>query len=728
MTRTNNRALANWPNNAVSVLDFGAAGDGVTDDSAAIQKAVDYIGTQEGGGTIHFPNGSYVVRTAIYTEAFNSNQLKRYGITLSGESTLQTKFLLQNHVGFFEWNQSTTWRSTTSQSASNINFEARDFTVVLEAHKLQDQLPGNQGINYSNGQIFRIIAGGDTGSNTHWANAVFDKVDIQTYETFLTDPPQPYISNFEVTDKTAKTGSYANIGVFLRGVNRPVFMNCNWSLSPYGQDVGKVQYCRPDIRAEDTFKGESRDCSINTSTNIISCANHGFNIGDPIIFQDNGDSVTYELVYPPSYPNVKSIQTLTDNKLAYFVSPINYTKDQFSISNSYACLTETQADAIPDRFYPDGDPNYCPAIDLVRLNFESVGTVNCKVFPALSCIFSYDTYGIASETSAFWGLRFGFRQESTRQAGSEGGLFRDSTLNNDTGAFVYSPGIEPGFTINNCHFNCWTNAVRLINRKVFELSNNIWYNVMFKDEFPEPYQDVLLENCNEGQIRDVTFWWGDRTNRVNVYADENSYDITVRDCKTVAVDGILFKAEDGATGCRGINNKVDPGTVYPVGRIYEGDIATIHHTNAGALARYASGDDAQTINGDGNEVQIIFNDLLYDNFGGGLDGTGALLLPHWQGIKYVRFTASVVTSNNAENIQIYIKSLEGANLYGLTSTITNGDEFGNLVCSTTSSIIPVDTSTLNGTKFGVFVKHAGGSTMSVLRNESTFFSYEVING
>lgn len=49
----------------VSVMDFGATGDGSTDDAAAIQAAVDSLGT--GGGTIFFPKpaSSYIIGTGI---------------------------------------------------------------------------------------------------------------------------------------------------------------------------------------------------------------------------------------------------------------------------------------------------------------------------------------------------------------------------------------------------------------------------------------------------------------------------------------------------------------------------------------------------------------------------------------------------------------------------------------------------------------------------------------
>ena len=65
MTRTNNRALANTPNNSVSVLDFGAVGDGVTDDTAAIQAAINQTGNK---ASVYFPSGDYLITSTLTSQ------------------------------------------------------------------------------------------------------------------------------------------------------------------------------------------------------------------------------------------------------------------------------------------------------------------------------------------------------------------------------------------------------------------------------------------------------------------------------------------------------------------------------------------------------------------------------------------------------------------------------------------------------------------------------------
>src|SRR5512136_187247 len=51
-------AVAGPATDIYSVTDFGAKGDGKTDDTAAFQKALDSAG-QEGGGVVYAPRGNY---------------------------------------------------------------------------------------------------------------------------------------------------------------------------------------------------------------------------------------------------------------------------------------------------------------------------------------------------------------------------------------------------------------------------------------------------------------------------------------------------------------------------------------------------------------------------------------------------------------------------------------------------------------------------------------------
>lgn len=98
----------------VSVKDFGAVGDGVTDDTAAIQAAIDAVDAS-GGGTVFIPAGSYEITTAInmkngvdivgagyrtlvtpngcdgfifnYTTGFSNTRISNLGIEGTGTST-----------------------------------------------------------------------------------------------------------------------------------------------------------------------------------------------------------------------------------------------------------------------------------------------------------------------------------------------------------------------------------------------------------------------------------------------------------------------------------------------------------------------------------------------------------------------------------------------------------------------------------------------------------------
>lgn len=61
-TGASNRNVRGKNRDLVSVKDYGAVGDGVADDTTAVQNAINYINTL-GGGTVVFPNGIYACQT-----------------------------------------------------------------------------------------------------------------------------------------------------------------------------------------------------------------------------------------------------------------------------------------------------------------------------------------------------------------------------------------------------------------------------------------------------------------------------------------------------------------------------------------------------------------------------------------------------------------------------------------------------------------------------------------
>jgi hypothetical protein len=82
---------------SVSVKDFGAVGDGATDDTAAIQKAVDYV-VNRGGGKIYSPAGKYKISDTIN---FYSTAAPR-GVSFEGEANIAGES--GNGAGtIFEW-------------------------------------------------------------------------------------------------------------------------------------------------------------------------------------------------------------------------------------------------------------------------------------------------------------------------------------------------------------------------------------------------------------------------------------------------------------------------------------------------------------------------------------------------------------------------------------------------------------------------------------------------
>ena len=140
------------PSDAVNVLNFGAAGDGVTDDSAAIQRALDGLGS---GGTLVLPEGRVFAHASVLKVRVAGVRITGGGTLLATNELGSSLYILKDDVTVDSLSLRT--RSTTQRWAE---YEKQGITLMaVRGTKLTDVVvdgPGAAGIYMTGSSGFAL--------------------------------------------------------------------------------------------------------------------------------------------------------------------------------------------------------------------------------------------------------------------------------------------------------------------------------------------------------------------------------------------------------------------------------------------------------------------------------------------------------------------------------------------------------------------------------------------
>jgi len=380
LTKTHNRMIAGAP---VNVKDFGAAGDGITDDTAAIQAAIDSL---TNNSSLLFPNGLYMIDELNISSL---NNIKVYGSGKLKHRTQQVAYSVMLNVSScdnitfdglsFEGYQNSKaeldalpeiyYETCMDVGASVYNLNIKDCTfeyISYDSIRIDNATTNPRRIEIS-GCLFRIVRKGI------WCKHGIQQITISNNTFFYTQNNAIGIDDLSVGE------GVGNISTLINIVANTFWICC------YADTSGVVflAACQSFVIGNNTFQHETVDAGVTSSPIILSSGGDtttGLQELKGGIVSDNAIVHSIPSAYAIKLQGAKNVMVVDNNLISNNSSAYGILLDDSSGHGS----SEYSADCVIDRNQLIG---FAASNTYVDTNTTSLNTIktgkpfaSCKVW------------------------------------------------------------------------------------------------------------------------------------------------------------------------------------------------------------------------------------------------------------------------------------------------------------------------------------------------------------
>jgi hypothetical protein len=282
LTKTRNRMIDGA---YVSVKDFGATGDGTTDDTVAIQAALDSLTT---GGVIYFPQGTYRVAKNTGTNDSWGIKVTNSNITLLGDQATLRRYDTDISTYALAYPILFVGTPDSNSASATENFVCEGIT--FQGENTRHSIIGDTPPDLRNSIEFKNT------KNTLVKNCTFTKIDSSAiffqYPNSYDYAKSAYYNltknyNSKITDSSFIAESHSTVNrALLHAINVTGvdFLNVSNNYFEWCDDCvnGATTYNRYDDTEDDTYtttlgatKRTGRDCVISNNV-VYNSSEHAF--------------------------------------------------------------------------------------------------------------------------------------------------------------------------------------------------------------------------------------------------------------------------------------------------------------------------------------------------------------------------------------------------------------------------------------------------------------------